>query len=229
MRAKAVLFDKDGTLLDFQRTWGPWTVSVVQELAAGDDGLAADMAQAWGLDRENCRILSDSVVIAGTVEQVAGAVLAFRPDMTLAQMISFLDKTGARAVPVPVVPLGAFLGEIAALGLAIGIATNDSETTARAQLRALGVEQRFDFIAGYDSGHGAKPASGMCLAFAEHISEQPGDIVMVGDSAHDLRAGRAAGMRTVAVLTGVAGAGELAPLADVVLPDIGHLPGWLAG
>jgi phosphoglycolate phosphatase len=228
MRAKAVLFDKDGTLLDFQRTWGPWTASVVHELAAGDEALAADMAQAWGLERENCRILPDSVVIAGTVEQVAGAILPFRPDMTLAQMIAFLDKTGAQAAPVPVVPLGDLLDQIAALGLAIGIATNDSEATALAQLRVLGVAQRFDFIAGYDSGHGAKPAPGMCLAFADHISEQPANVVMVGDSAHDLRAGRAAGMRTVAVLTGVAGMGELAPLADVVLPDIGHLPGWLA-
>ncbi len=228
MRAKAVLFDKDGTLLDFQRTWGPWSVDVVQELSAGDDALAADMARAWGLDCENRRVLPDSVVIAGTVAQVAGAILAFRPDMTLAQMIAFLDRTGARAVPVPVVPLGALLDQIAAFGLAIGIATNDSEATARAQLRRLGVEQCFDFIAGYDSGHGAKPAPGMCLAFADHIQQPPGDVVIVGDSAHDLQAGRAAGMQTAAVLTGVARAADLAPLADIVLPDIGHLSDWLA-
>jgi phosphoglycolate phosphatase len=50
---------------------------------------------------------------------------------------------------------------------------------------------------------------------------------MVGDSRHDLEAGRSAGMRTVAVLTGIAGAAELAPLADVVLTDIGALPDWL--
>ncbi len=215
--------------MDFQRTWGPWTTRVVQELAAGDSARADAMALAWGLDLENQRILPDSVVIAGTVGQVAESILAFRPDMTLDQMITFLDRTGAQAAPVPVVPLGDFLGELAALGLAIGIATNDSETTARAQLRRLGVEQRFDFIAGYDSGHGAKPAPGMCLAFADHIKVAPADIVMVGDSAHDLRAGRAAGMQTVAVLSGVAGRGDLAPLADVVLPDIGELPGWLSG
>jgi phosphoglycolate phosphatase len=35
-------------------------------------------------------------------------------------------------------------------------------------------------------------------------------------------------MQTVAVLTGVAEADELAPLADVVLPNIGHLPDWLS-
>jgi len=50
---------------------------------------------------------------------------------------------------------------------------------------------------------------------------------MVGDSTHDLIAGRAAGMKTIAVLTGMAGPADLAPLADAVLPDIGHIPGWL--
>ena len=50
---------------------------------------------------------------------------------------------------------------------------------------------------------------------------------MVGDSLHDLDAGRAAGMRTVAVLTGIAGAAALAPHADVVLNHIGELPDWV--
>ena len=52
-------------------------------------------------------------------------------------------------------------------------------------------------------------------------------MVMVGDSLHDLVAGRAAGMQTVGVLTGPACRDELAPCADVVLPDIGHLTTWL--
>ena len=56
----------------------------------------------------------------------------------------------------------------------------------------------------------------------------PASIAMIGDSRHDLLAGRAAGMPTVAVLTGVAEAAELASVADAVLPDIGHLPDWIA-
>ncbi len=35
-------------------------------------------------------------------------------------------------------------------------------------------------------------------------------------------------MRVVGVLTGIASHEDLAPHADVVLPDIGALPGWLA-
>jgi len=50
---------------------------------------------------------------------------------------------------------------------------------------------------------------------------------MVGDSTHDLHAGRAAGMRTVGVLSGPAPREELAPFANVVLADIGEIPNWL--
>ena len=65
------------------------------------------------------------------------------------------------------------------------------------------------------------------MAFCEATGLSPDVCVMVGDSTHDLHAGRAAGMSTVAVLTGVAQAAELAPHADVVLPSIADLPRWL--
>ena len=106
--------------------------------------------------------------------------------------------------------------------------TNDSESVARAHLRAAGIEGMFDFVAGADSGHGAKPSPGPLLAFATAMGHAPDRVVMVGDSLHDLAAGRAAGMWTAGVLTGMADADTLAPMADVVLPDIGHLPDWLS-
>jgi phosphoglycolate phosphatase len=108
------------------------------------------------------------------------------------------------------------------------VATNDAESAARRHLKAADIIDKFDYIAGYDTGHGAKPDAGMCAAFATMMNLDPAACVMIGDSHHDLVAGRAAGMQTVAVLTGLAGADDLAPLADVVLPDIGALPDWLA-
>jgi phosphoglycolate phosphatase len=65
------------------------------------------------------------------------------------------------------------------------------------------------------------------LAFCTKTGLNPARVVMVGDSHHDLLAGRRAGMQTLGVLTGTAGADDLAPLADAVLPDIGHIPAWL--
>src|SRR5215210_7590196 len=45
---------------------------------------------------------------------------------------------------------------LVARGLRLGIATNDSEASARAQAEALGLAPHMDFIAGYDSGFGGK-------------------------------------------------------------------------
>ena len=125
---------------------------------------------------------------------------------------------------VPLVPL---LSALRARGLRLGVATNDSEAPARAHLAAHGLTGLLDFVAGCDSGYGPKPGPGMCRAFAATQGLDPGRVFMVGDSRHDLEAGRAAGMRTIAVLTGIATAQDLAPLAEAVLPDIGALPALL--
>ena len=65
------------------------------------------------------------------------------------------------------------------------------------------------------------------LKFDAKHKDSFGRIAMVGDSLHDLVAARAAGMHAVAVLTGHADERRLTGHADVVLPDIGYLPGWL--
>lgn len=227
MRAAAILFDKDGTLFDFQRTWAPWLAQVIGVLGAGDPELEAALAEAWGFDRESGRIQSQSIVIASEVRDLAEAVLPLLPNHDQASLLQYLLDTSARAQGVEVVALQPFLSALARDGLRLGIATNDAESVARAQLRGVGAEGHFDFIAGYDSGHGGKPGPGMCLAFAAHSGLAAERIVMVGDSAHDMAAGRAAGMQTLAVLTGVAGRDELEALADAVLPDISHLLAWL--
>jgi phosphoglycolate phosphatase len=120
------------------------------------------------------------------------------------------------------------LQELRAGGLALGVATNDAASSARAHLAAEDIADLFDHVLGYDSGFTPKPAPDMLLGFARQLDIAPRDVLMVGDSTHDLQAGRAAGMRTIGVLTGIAPRDVLAPQADMVLPDIGHLPRVLA-
>ncbi len=229
MRADAILFDKDGTLFDFQKTWAPWLAQIIGALGAGDPRREAALAEAWDFDRATGTIQPQSIVIASEVSELCEVILPLVPDHDQESLLQYLLETSALAEAVEVVALPPFLNALACDGLALGIATNDAESVARAQLRRVGAEGLFDFIAGYDSGHGAKPGPGMCLAFAAHTGLEASRIVMVGDSAHDMEAGRAAGMQTLAVLTGVAGHDDLAGLADAVLPDISHLPAWLAG
>ena len=224
-----ILFDKDGTLFDFQATWGAWAQSFLLEIAAGDRARAAELGAAIGYRYEAETFEADSPVIAGTPDEVAGLLLPLMPGTRPAALVATMNAAAARAPMREAVPLAPLMGRLSAMGLTLGVATNDAEEPARAHLAAAGIEAHFDFIAGCDSGYGAKPAPGQLLAFAEATGLAPASVLMVGDSRHDLAAGRAAGMGTVAVLTGPAGADELADLADVVLPDIGHLPGHLSG
>ena len=223
----AVLFDKDGTLFDFHASWAGWAAAILSDLAAGDAGQAARLGQVIGFDIGTGRFAPDSLVIAGTPEQVAAQLLPELPGLSRGALVDRMNAAATRAPIRPVVPLGPLLARLAGRGLRLGVATNDAEAPARAHLRAAGVEGQFDFIAGSDTGHGAKPGAGQLRAFAAAVGQRPDSVLMVGDSRHDLMAGRAAGMVTVGVLTGPAGRADLADLADAVLPDIGHLPDWL--
>lgn len=224
---RGIVFDKDGTLFDFQATWGAWCRDVIAEESRGDAARAARMADALGFDLATGTFRPDSMVIGHTSGEVAAELLRFLPGEDHATLLARLDARAARAPQQPMGDLAAVLDDLRDRGLRLGLATNDSEGPARAHLRDAGVEAAFDFIAGFDSGHGAKPDPAPLLAFARAQAVAPGRVVMVGDSLHDLYAGRAAGMRTVAVLTGIAGAADLAPHADAVLPDIGALAGWI--
>ncbi|MDZ4095362.1 MAG: HAD family hydrolase, partial [Paracoccaceae bacterium] len=154
---------------------------------------------------------------------------AFLPGIDHQALTDRMNVLATLAPMAEAVPLAPLLAGLRARGLRLGLATNDAEAPARMHLANVGVAQFFDFIAGFDSGHGGKPAPGQLLAFAAHTGLDPSRVVMVGDSRHDLDAGRAAGMRTVAVLTGIAKAADLAPHADAVLPDISGLAAWIDG
>lgn len=230
MRAaiRGLIFDKDGTLFDFNATWSAWCHGFVLGLAEGDPARAEALAARLGYDLAARRFLRTSPVIAGTMEFVVEAARGARPDFAESALRRHIIESTAAAPQVEAAPLAGLLDRLIAGGLTLGVATNDSEEPARAHLSRAGVLDRFAFVAGYDSGHGAKPTPGMLLAFCAATGIPPGECAMIGDSTHDLASGRAAGMATVGVLTGPASAEDLAPLADVVLPDIGALPGWLA-
>lgn len=223
---RAVIFDKDGTLFDFRKSWGAWCNAVLAEVAP-DEATRDRLAALLGFDPDKVDFAASSPVIASTTPQVIALVHQALPGSDLAWLDRRMNQLATDIPMVPAVDLRAVLGGLKARGLVIGLATNDTEAPARAHLSRAGVLDLFDFVAGCDSGWGGKPAPGQLIAFARAHDLVPTEVVMVGDSTHDLHAGRAAGMKAVAVLTGIAGTEALAPHADVVLPTIEGLGGWI--
>ncbi len=224
---RGLLFDKDGTLFDFHETWGRWCRGFIADVTGGDHARAARLARVLGYDLAAGRFERDSPMIAGTMEVVVEGVKSVLPEFSETALRGMIRESTAAAPQAEAVPLIPLFERLTDAGLVLGIATNDGEVPARAHLTRAGILGSFAFVAGYDSGHGAKPGPGMGLAFCRATGLDPAACLMIGDSGHDLVSGRAAGMRAVAVLTGLATRDELTPLADTVLDSVGDLPGWL--
>lgn len=227
MKVEGILFDKDGTLFDFEATWSPWAASFLRRICDGDEEKATEMGRIIGFDLASGRFDAGSVVIAGTPEDIMDVFAQAIPDIAYDELLEIINAEAAVAPMAEAVPLVPLLDDLKGRGLALGVATNDAEAPAVAHLSAVGVQDRFDLILGSDSGFGGKPAPGQLLAFCDKLGIAPDKMVMVGDSLHDLRAGTAAGFLRVGVLTGLATETDLKDHADVVLPDIGHIPAWL--
>ena len=228
MNISGVIFDKDGTLFDFQSTGGIWTAQVLARIAGSDEALLQQLAEALGYDTQTRRVQPGSVIVAATPMDIAAVVKDCIPALSQTQICGWLNEEATTAPQVLVTDLHRLTAELRRINLGLCVMTNDAEAPARAHLASVQASDLFDFVIGSDSGFGAKPQAAPLLALADKMEIPAAACVMVGDSTHDLRAGRAAGMRAVAVLTGLAEADELAPLADAVLPDVSHLPAWIS-
>lgn len=227
----AVLFDKDGTLLDFEASWSGVYRELCLDLAAGNAALAQSMLVAGGLDPDTGRFRSGGTLAAGnTVDIVRNWYPGLSRDEERA-MVARIDRIfhqNGLTCSVPVPGLRAALEDLAEAGMAMGVATSDSTAAARAALGTLGLNDLLPHVFGYDSVPRPKPAPDIVLAFAKTVGVPPQEIVVVGDNPHDLEMARGAGAgAALGVLTGNSRRHELAPLADAVLDSVCDLPGWL--
>ncbi|EFL89029.1 HAD family hydrolase [Ahrensia sp. R2A130] len=201
MTIEAVLFDKDGTLIDFDATFEPATSLVLEDLATPNMPLA-DLAASVGFDLKARRILPGSVLVAGSLYDIVDhiAEVVDVPDReAFFQRIDRLYRNASLKTLTPFPATEQVLIGLAQRGMKLGVATNDTHAGALGHLNALGWAQYFDFIVGCDSGYGAKPEAGMVTAFCDAMAVSASNTVMVGDSAHDCSAGHAAGAITVAI------------------------------
>lgn len=232
-RIEGVLFDKDGTLFDFNATWRGFVTDVLRTLAPGDVVLQRKLGAATGFDLDSGRFTPGSPIVAGSTGEIALGLAAHLHEWSAADIEAMCNQRAAAASDDGLVPAA---GDIVALmdqmvrdGLTLGVATHDAEGAAYAHLRRAGIIDKFRFISGYDSGWGLKPGPGMLEGFSQITGVPAADTAVVGDSRHDLEMGRSGGAALcIGVLTGPAAADELAPFADHVIASIDDLPAVLA-
>jgi phosphoglycolate phosphatase len=229
MKYQGIVFDKDGTLLDFNRTWLPIYRYAAKQFAPGDDDLAKRLLTEHGFDSSENQFSGGSLLAAGNNQQIADAwaeQIGRQDDVEAisARLHEIFNQLGTEHA-TPVNRLADTLKQLKQAGRKLGVATADSHQGIINTLQSFDVLQEFDFLAGFDSGHGVKPEAGMVLAFCKQTSLSPAAVVVVGDNRHDIEMGRNANAGLcVGVLTGTSTRADLDSIADIVLDDISGLP-----
>lgn len=226
-----VIFDKDGTLIDFNAMWGLWLTELAQKLElAVQRPIAAQLFSVMGFDADSGRI--------DPYGHLAVTPMAILQELTVEVMLrAGLSGAAAEAVvaaawqppdPVelafPLADLPALFSSLKTCGLHIAVATTDDRAPTIATLAKLGLEAWVTEIICADEGTPVKPAPDMVLAVCHALGVPPSKTVVVGDTIADLQMGRAAGAGlVVGVLSGVSPAAILAPYADMLLPSVADL------
>ncbi len=231
MTYKGIVFDKDGTLIDFNPTWLPVYRYAALEFANNNRPLADELLNQHGYDSGTGRFIGGSLLAAGNNHDIAHAWARHLTDVddeieieTMSVRLNQIFEQQVALSATPVQGLKATLQYLTKAGLKLGVATSDSYQGIHNSLQSFDVISEFEFLSGYDSGHGLKPDPGMVLAFCAAMSLEPAEVIVIGDNRHDIEMGRNAQVGyCIGVLTGTSTRDELEDLADVVFDDITDL------
>ncbi|MDT8304426.1 MAG: HAD family hydrolase [Anaerolineae bacterium] len=229
----AVVFDKDGTLVDFATLWGARTVRWVETVAAaaGNPAIAPSLYRLIGFDPQTRQVQPDGpLAVASTADiySLAAAVLfqhgyGWHEGRPLAERAAAATMAAPPA-PEEIQPIGDVAGtfrRLRAAGIKLAIATNDDRALTEATLVQLGIGGDVAVMACGDDPLPAKPHPAALHWIARELETTAARLVMVGDSANDMLAGRNAGVAGCVGILGGAGRREsLEALADVLIDGI---------
>lgn len=229
---KGILFDKDGTLVDFNATWLGIADFMAMDAAEGDRWKADRLLSAAGFDFVAKRFKPDSIFASGTNMDVVELWFPRLSDEDQMLAVARFNEITSVQGSSMAVALPGIVGALTALhkrAYRLGVATNDSTAGAEKTMVTLGVAQLFDAAYGYDAVANPKPAPDTILAFCDLTGLRPAEIAMVGDNRHDLEMARAGGCGlAVGVLSGTGTRESLSAIADVVLDSVADLPDFLS-
>ncbi|CAI6078787.1 Phosphoglycolate phosphatase [Paenibacillus sp. JJ-100] len=208
---KAILFDKDGTLLDFLQLWGPWAESMLVQMEAWmqerGSSFTVELEKVLGTSHDaeghiDGYDVQGPLAIA-TVDECNGwlagqlyaagtpwneAITTIRHFSSMA-MKSVREYKSAEAMP----GLLALLQRCKEAGIALAVVTSDSTSAAETHLDWMGIRSFFTSIVGCDRVTRGKPDGESFLLACRELSVEPHETVIIGDSNGDMQMGRHAG------------------------------------
>ena len=234
MQADAFIFDKDGTLLDFDAFWISVTVKALEDVFQAlsmDNSHLSEIMEALGV-RDGVTDM-DGALCKGTYEEIGHIVYdvlsrygcpASRDAVAEMVMTGYNQNADAGKI-LPTCPqLKDVLTSLKEQGKLLALVTTDNPLITEKCLRALDIYPLFDKIYTDDGNTPTKPdpycAQALCAFYG--LAQQK--VVMVGDTLTDMRFAKNAGITAVGLARTQKNREVLVTMADAVIDDMTQLP-----
>lgn len=239
----AILFDKDGTLLQFVSLWGSWgehflgkfTVYMQQRgLLITKEQLPTLMGTVHNAEGSITDYDRNGPLAMGTMNDLY-AILAwqgYQLGLSWAESMELVHRCRQEADTMleenrPVLALSGlhrFLDECANAGIPLAVVTADETEAAEKHLRWLGIRHYFTVVIGTDLVNQGKPFPDMVQLACERLAIDPAQAAIIGDTNGDMRMAKAAG---AAIAIGLSendtAANHILPDADIIVRSYAEL------
>jgi phosphoglycolate phosphatase len=191
---RVILFDLDGTVLTFEGPPpGPGRAALTAAMKDlhGLEGATEGLRLAGGTDQALARIMLSRAGLADDREAIGRVLAAY-----VARLEAILQRRRYR----PIGHVSRVVAELRARGAIVGVATGNVREGATLKLGSAGLLGTFDLTLGGFGGDAELRADIVRIAAVR--CEAPGaEVIVVGDTEHDVRAARAIGARAIGVAT----------------------------
>jgi phosphoglycolate phosphatase len=220
---EAVLFDLDGTLLD---TANEITTALNKALAEQQLGSLALSQVRELIGRGVPTLIARAVTLLGTAADAIDQTALLDRFCFHYGRLQVLDECSARVYP----GVADGLAKLSALGLRLAVVTNKERHYAVGLLKRLGLSEWIEVVVGGDSCQRRKPDPQPLHFACDALHVHPVHALMVGDSATDVLAARAAGLPVVCVPYGYNEGRDPRNLTcDAFIETLADLPALLLG
>lgn len=230
-KAQAIIFDKDGTLIDFDAMWGGWALYLAEQLHQVSGINVRDaLCESFGYDQTAEKVLAHGMMAASPMAKLYQLTVEVMQAQGLSEEEAKRIVEAGWCIPDPVVLAKQFtdtwtlFSNLHKQNIKIAIATSDDRAPTQAMIEAFDIEEFITTMVCADDGIPSKPAPDMVLTICQRINVDPSRVMVVGDTTADLKMARAAGAGlVVGVLSGVSASSDLIHFADVLIESVDEL------
>ncbi len=232
---KAIIFDKDGTLLDFNQFWISVTKAVFSKLISDyklDEKILDVLLLEVGI--KDGLALKNGLICKGTYEQLCDAIfqilIKYNNHISnknlYRNMMKYFNNFSSTGKIVPTCKdLKETLYYLKAKGFILAVATTDNAEITVISLNSLGIINVFDKI--YTDGCGLpnKPSPEIVQNLCKTYNLRPKNVLMVGDTETDLLFAANSKIKSALILSN--DVLDITKQADITISGISQLKDFL--